>query len=552
MNNYQEYIHLSRYARWNEEENRRETWEETVERYVSFFSSKFGEKYPKQKIKSAIMDMQVMPSMRALMTAGKALERDNVAGYNCSFLAVDHPRAFDECMFVLMCGTGVGFSVERQFVSKLPSVPDELRDSETTIVVADSKIGWSAAYKELINLLYAGAIPKWDMSKVRPAGARLKTFGGRASGPKPLEDLFKFTINVFKNASGRKLTSIECHDIICKIADIVVVGGVRRSALISLSNLSDDRMRNAKNGQWWMDNVQRALANNSAVYTERPDIEIFMKEWLALIESKSGERGIVNRAAIQRKIKEIGVRDPSFDFGLNPCAEIFLRPAGFCNLSEVIIRENDTLETLKEKVEMATILGTFQSTLTDFRYLRPIWKKNAEEERLLGVSMTGIMDHPVLSKVSEEAAQWLKQLKQVAISVNNEWSEKLGINSSAAITCVKPSGCTSLDTRIKTENNSEISMREIFSLCGYDESFLSTLSPQTWLEVNEKLPKVLDENNNTQEITRLYVNGVKSVYEIEFEDGNVYKFTGNHKLKLKTGEWKRVDELSELDEIENF
>ena len=443
MNNYQEYIHLSRYARWNEEENRRESWEETVERYVGFFSSKFGEKYPKQKMKSAIMDMQVMPSMRALMTAGKALERDNVAGYNCSFLAVDHPRAFDECMFVLMCGTGVGFSVERQFVSKLPHVPDEFHESETTIVVADSKIGWATAYKELINLLYAGAIPKWDMSKVRPAGARLKTFGGRASGPKPLEDLFKFTINVFKNASGRKLTSIECHDVICKIADIVVVGGVRRSALISLSNLSDDRMRNAKNGQWWMDNVQRALANNSAVYTERPDIEIFMKEWLALIESKSGERGIVNRAAIQRKIKDIGVRDPSFDFGLNPCAEIFLRPAGFCNLSEVIIRENDTLETLKEKVEMATILGTFQSTLTEFRYLRPIWKKNAEEERLLGVSMTGIMDHPILSKVSEEAAQWLKQLKQVAISVNNEWSEKLGINSSAAITCVKPSGTVS-------------------------------------------------------------------------------------------------------------
>lgn len=319
MNNYQEFIHLSRYARWNEEENRRETWEETVERYVSFFSAKFGDKYPKQKVKAAIMDMKVMPSMRALMTAGKALERDNVAGYNCSFLAVDHPRAFDECMFVLMCGTGVGFSVERQFVSKLPSVPDEFNNSETTIVVADSKIGWASAYKELINLLFAGAVPKWDMSKVRPAGARLKTFGGRASGPKPLEDLFKFTINMFKNASGRKLTSIECHDLICKIADIVVVGGVRRSALISLSNLSDDRMRNAKNGQWWVDNVQRALANNSAVYTERPDIEIFMKEWLALIESKSGERGIVNRASIQRKIKEIGVRDPSFDFGLNPC-----------------------------------------------------------------------------------------------------------------------------------------------------------------------------------------------------------------------------------------
>lgn len=443
MNNYQEYIHLSRYARWNEEEGRRETWEETVDRYVSFFQDKFKDVYPKESLKKAILNMEVMPSMRALMTAGKALSRDNVAGYNCSFLAVDHPRAFDECMFILMCGTGVGFSVERQFISKLPSVPDEFFNTDTTIVVSDSKIGWASAYKELISMLYAGNVPKWDMNKIRPAGARLKTFGGRASGPKPLEDLFKFTVNVFRHAAGRKLTSVECHDIICKVADIVVVGGVRRSALISLSNLSDDRMRNAKNGQWWVDNVQRALANNSAVYTERPDMEIFLKEWLSLIESKSGERGIVNRGAIQRKIKDLGARDSNFDFGLNPCAEIFLRPAGFCNLSEVVIRENDTLDTLKQKVEFATILGTFQSTLTDFRYLRPIWKKNAEEERLLGVSMTGIMDHPVLSKVSDEAIEWLKTLKSVATTVNREWSEKIGINHSVAITCTKPSGTVS-------------------------------------------------------------------------------------------------------------
>jgi ribonucleoside-diphosphate reductase alpha chain len=442
MNQYQEYIHLSRYARWKDDAGRRETWDETVSRYVNFFKNKHPE-FPQNEIKDAIKSMKVMPSMRALMTAGKALERDNVAGYNCSYIAVDHPRAFDEIMYVLMCGTGAGFSVERQFVSKLPSVPDEFRDSDTTIVVADSKIGWASAYKELINLLFAGAIPKWDISKVRPSGARLKTFGGRASGPAPLVDLFKFTINVFKHAAGRKLSSIECHDIVCKIADIVVVGGVRRSALISLSNLSDDRMRNAKNGQWWVDNVQRALANNSAAYTEKPDVEIFLKEWLSLIESKSGERGIVNRQAIQKKIKDLGVRDSNQEFGLNPCAEIFLRPSGFCNLSEVIIREEDSLEDLKEKVRLATIVGTFQSTLTEFRYLRPVWKKNAEEERLLGVSMTGIMQHPVLSKVSDEAVRWLKELKQVSLDTNAEWADKLGINRSAAITCVKPSGTVS-------------------------------------------------------------------------------------------------------------
>lgn len=355
----------------------------------------------------------------------------------------NHTFVLENGTVVHNCGTGAGFSVERQFVSKLPSVPEEFRNSDTTIVVADSKIGWASAFKELINLLYAGQIPKWDVSKVRPSGARLKTFGGRASGPAPLVDLFKFTINAFKHAAGRKLSSIECHDIVCKIADIVVVGGVRRSALISLSNLSDDRMRNAKNGQWWVDNVQRALANNSAAYTEKPDVEIFLKEWLALIESKSGERGIVNRGAIQRKIKELGVRDHNQEFGLNPCAEIFLRPAGFCNLSEVIIRETDTLDDLKEKVRLATVIGTFQSTLTDFRYLRPIWKKNAEEERLLGVSMTGIMDHPVLSRVSEEAKAWLTELRNVARDTNNQWADKLGINRSVAISCVKPSGTVS-------------------------------------------------------------------------------------------------------------
>lgn len=345
LNQYQSFIHLSRYSRWDDEVSRRETWDETVDRYIAFFAKKYGEDFPKKELREAIYNLEVMPSMRALMTAGKALERDNVAGYNCSFLAIDHPRAFDECMYVLMCGSGVGFSVERQHVAKLPTVPEELFPTETTIVVKDSKIGWASAFKELVQLLYAGHIPSWDVSKVRPAGARLKTFGGRASGPQPLVDLFKFTVNVFKNAVGRKLNSIECHDIVCKIADIVVVGGVRRSALISLSNLSDDRMRHAKQGQFWVENPQRSLANNSAAYTEKPEIEIFMKEWLALIESKSGERGIINREAIQKKLKKLGKRDPNHDFGMNPCVagdttlEIYVDHNNFVKMDAVDVVE---------------------------------------------------------------------------------------------------------------------------------------------------------------------------------------------------------------------
>lgn len=338
MNQYQQFIHLSRYSRWDDEAGRRETWDETVDRYIAFFVKKYGDVFPKKQLREAIFKLKVVPSMRSLMTAGKALERDNVAGYNCSFLAIDHPRSFDECMYVLMCGSGVGFSVERQHVAKLPTIPEELFPTETTIVVKDSKIGWASAFKELVQLLYAGHIPSWDISKVRPAGARLKTFGGRASGPQPLVDLFKFTINVFRNAVGRKLNSIECHDIVCKIADIVVVGGVRRSALISLSNLSDDRMRNAKQGQFWIENPQRSLANNSAAYTEKPEVEIFMKEWLSLIESKSGERGIINREAIQKKMKRLGLRDPNFDFGMNPCVsgdttlELYVDHANFVKM----------------------------------------------------------------------------------------------------------------------------------------------------------------------------------------------------------------------------
>lgn len=438
----QEYVHKSRYARWLEKLQRRETWEETVRRYVDYFADKFPG-YPKELIYNAIVNLDVMPSMRAMMTAGPALDRDPMAGFNCSFIAIDDVRAFDEILYISMCGVGVGFSVERQFIAQLPVVAETFVNTDITIVVKDSKAGWSNAFRELLALLYSGSIPKWDTSKVRPAGAKLKTFGGRASGPQPLIDLFKFAIATFKEAAGRKLNSVECHDLVCKVADIVVVGGVRRSALISLSNLSDDRMRGAKSGQWWNTEPQRALANNSAAYTERPQMEVFMKEWLSLIESKSGERGIFNRAAAIKKAVSGGRRDPSKIVGVNPCAEITLRSAGLCNLSEVIIRNEDTLDTLGEKVRIATIIGTYQSMLTDYRYVRNIWKKNQEEERLLGVSLTGIMDHPVLSQTSEITAMWLDELKQQAINVNKVWAAKLGINQSVAVTTVKPSGTVS-------------------------------------------------------------------------------------------------------------
>lgn len=442
MELYQSYIHKSRYARYRDDLGRREHWDETVKRYVdNVIRPKVDEKTANE-VYDAIYNLEVMPSMRSLMTAGEALNRDNVAGYNCSYVPINHIRAFDEVMYILLCGTGVGFSVERQDIQKLPTVSEEMNESETTIKVADSKIGWASAYRELISLLYAGKVPKWDTSAVRAAGARLKTFGGRASGPAPLEELFTFTVNLFKKATGRKLSSIEVHDVVCKIADIVVVGGVRRSALISLSNLTDERMRNAKTGQWWIEDVQRALANNSVAYTEKPDMGIFMKEWESLYASKSGERGLFNRyAATKQRIKS-GRSDTAFDYGTNPCGEIILRPNGFCNLSEVVVRPGDTVETLKRKVELATIVGTVQSTLTDFRYLRSVWKRNAEEERLLGVSLTGLMDHQVLSK-NVDSGKWLNELKEHAIATNAKWADTLGISCSAAITCVKPSGTVS-------------------------------------------------------------------------------------------------------------
>jgi len=447
---YQSYIHTSRYAKWIPEENRRETWEETVSRYMNFWTkdseNPMLDTETFNEIEKAIKNLEVMPSMRTLMTAGKALERDNVAGYNCSYLAVDNLRAFDEAMYVLMCGTGVGFSVERQYINLLPELAEEFHETDTTITVADSKIGWAKSYREMLSMLVNGQVPKWDVSKVRPAGAPLKTFGGRASGPAPLVDLFEFSINVFKNAAGRKLTSIECHDLMCKVADIVVVGGVRRSALISLSNLTDERMRVAKSGQWWVENPQRALANNSICYTERPDMGIFMKEWEALYASKSGERGIFNREAAKRSAAVSGRRDEDYnDYGTNPCSEIILRSKQFCNLSEVVVRSTDTMKDLKRKVKLASILGTLQATLTNFRYLSSVWKRNTEEERLLGVSLTGIMDHPLLNggEDNDKLKKTLNTLKQVAIDTNKEWATKLGIPQSVAITAVKPSGTVS-------------------------------------------------------------------------------------------------------------
>ena len=459
---YQEYIHLSRYARWDYDKGRRETWDETVERYFNFFAEWLEEKHDyklengeKTELENAVKELGVMPSMRCLMTAGPALKKENTAGYNCSYVKVDNQRSFDEILYVLMNGTGVGFSVEEEYTTQLPVIPDELYDTDTVIVVADSKLGWAKAFKELISLLYGGHVPKWDVSKVRPAGAPLKTFGGRASGPEPLVDLFNFTINTFRNATGRKLKQIECHDIVCKTAEIVVVGGVRRSALISLSDLNDRQMRFAKSGQWWEQNVQRALANNSVNYKEKPDVGTFMREWLSLYDSKSGERGIYNSMSAKRTVERLNgrYRDgsgdyirrriPREDFGTNPCSEIILRSREFCNLSEVVIRRNDTRESLKAKVKHATILGTFQSTLTDFKYLSREWKRNCDEERLLGVSLTGIMDNPLTNGSKGKLDELLEELRDVAYETNCEWADKLGVPRSAAITCVKPSGTVS-------------------------------------------------------------------------------------------------------------
>ena len=450
MTAYSEFIAKSRYSRFLPEMDRREHWEETVNRYTTFIYKHLQEKHeytiPEElyrDIRDAIVNLEVMPSMRAIMTAGKALERDNTAGYNCSYLPIDDPKAFDEAMYILLCGTGVGFSVEHKYVDQLPEVPDQLFDSETVISVADSKEGWAKALRQLIALLYSGEVARYDLSKIRPAGARLKTFGGRASGPGPLDELFKFTIAKFRGAAGRKLTSLECHDLLCKIGEVVVVGGVRRSAMISLSDLEDDRMRSAKSGNWWEQNAQRALANNSATYVSKPEIGQFLQEWTSLYNSHSGERGIFSRAASKTQAAKNGRRDSNYDFGTNPCSEIILRPYQFCNLTEVVVRAEDTVETLARKVRIATILGTFQATLTHFPYLRKIWQKNTEEERLLGVSLTGILDNHWMGEVCDSTAKNLEQLRQVAVDTNSEFADNLGIPRSAAITCVKPSGTVS-------------------------------------------------------------------------------------------------------------
>ena len=460
---YQEIIHQSRYARFLPEKNRRETWEETVGRLLDYLSDKqpiLLEPYsgtssrPINDLEQAILNLEIMPSMRLMMTAGEACERDNISAYNCSYLAVNNKRAFSEALYILMNGTGVGFSCERQEVAKLPAIPSELKHVDDVIVVGDSKLGWAKSFKKLLSSLWEGDIPSVDYSKVRPAGARLVTFGGRASGPEPLRRLFEFTVETFKRAKGRKLNSLEVHDMMCMIGEIVVVGGVRRSALISLSNLSDRRMAEAKSGAWWEANSQRSLANNSVAYTEKPDATTFLEEWTTLVKSKSGERGIFNREASQRQAAKWGRRDKDREYGTNPCSEIILRDKQFCNLTEVVVRANDTFDDLKRKVELATILGTIQSTLTNFQFLSEEWKKNTEEERLLGVSLTGIMDHSVLNGTSyfghlfhEEAPilleQVLEKLREHARSVNEEWAERLGINPSTSITCVKPSGTVS-------------------------------------------------------------------------------------------------------------
>ena len=446
---YQQFIHKSRYARWIDDEQRRENWDETVDRYIGFMQDQVLMKHniklddkTVNELRDSILSLDVMPSMRAMMTAGPALSRDNICGYNCSYIPVDNPRAFDECMYILMCGTGVGFSVERENVDKLPVVSDNFDKSDIVIKVADSKPGWAKSLRELIALLYAGQVPSWDVSEIREAGAKLKIMGGRASGPQPLLDLFDFVVKVFKKASGRRLFPIECHDIMCKIGEVVVVGGVRRSALISLSNLNDDQMAHAKSGQWWETEPQRALANNSVAYKSKPEMGTFMREWLALYDSKSGERGMFNREAADKQVARNGRRETGHMWGTNPCSEIILRGYQFCNLSEVVVRETDTLDSLKRKVRIATILGTLQSTLTDFKYLRKVWKDNTEEERLLGVSLTGIMDHHVLSK-NVDSKRWLEEMRQEAVDTNKNFANMLGIPQSAAITCVKPSGTVS-------------------------------------------------------------------------------------------------------------
>ena len=498
---YRNFIHVSRYARWLEDKNRRETWVETVDRYIDFMKKHLVENYNYNsddivfsQIRDAVIHHRIMPSMRALMTAGPALERDNIAAYNCSFIAVDSLRAFDEAMYILMNGTGVGFSVESKYIDHLPTVAEEFYTTNTTIVVEDSKLGWAKAYKELIGLLIMGQIPNWDMSKVRPAGARLKTFGGRASGPEPLDALFHFTVDIFKKAAGRRLKPVEAHDIMCKIGEVVVVGGVRRSALISLSNLDDFEMAKAKSGNWWESEPQRALANNSAVYNAKPNTAQFLREWRNLYESKSGERGIYNMDSVRKHVDRFDRRDSSKVLGTNPCGEILLRANEFCNLTEVVIEANDTVEDLSEKVRLATILGTWQSTLTNFKYIRKSWKDNCEEERLLGVSLTGIFGNKITATNGEKLAGILSALREESVMTNAKEADKLGINHSASITCVKPSGTVSQLTGVSSGIHPWYSPYYLRSVRGDNKDPLTTFLKESGIP-NE--PDVMKPNDTT-------------------------------------------------------
>lgn len=567
---YSDFIYTSRYARYIDSKKRRETWPETVKRYMDFVVEflKENNNYDvpvdlREELEMAILSHHVMPSMRGLMTAGAAAKRNNCAIYNCSFLPIDDMKAFDEEMAILMSGTGVGYSVESIHVKNLPEIPEELFESNTTVVFEDSRLGWAKGYREFLSLLLSGQIAKYDVSALRPAGARLKTIGGRSSGPEPLVELLEFTKTLFIKAKGRKFTTLEAHDLACKVADIVVVGGVRRSALISLSDLQDERMRDAKSGQWWQTNPYRRLANNSAVYNEKPEIGTFMKEWLALYESKSGERGIFARHAIKTVINnandyrtknfasflikygiEPRVREYRDDMGTNPCSEIILRPYEFCNLTSVQIYEDDTWETLDNKVRLATILGTFQSCFTNFKYINKKWKKNCEEERLLGVSLNGIYDNDLTNGKESYLHELLTSLKKTAIVTNGILAKEIGIPSSVAITCVKPEGCLSLDTKIKTTEGIKTIASIFGELTSYD---IFEMDGGNWIIPDRKM-YVYDENNDKKEITKLYVNGMSEVYEIVMEDNTVVKLTANHQLKTTNG-WKKAKDLSETDEI---
>lgn len=558
---YSTYIHRSRYARFRDDLGRRETWDETVSRLCDFWLGRYPELADEiAEIKESILNLDVMPSMRSLMTAGEALDRDEVAGYNCAFTVIDSPRSFDEIMYVLLCGTGMGFSVQSKYVSKLPEIAEEMHETDTTIVVADSKIGWASAFRELISLLYAGKIPNWDMSKVRPAGARLKTFGGRASGPEPLEDLFNFSVSLFRHATGRKLTTLECHDLVCKVAEIVVVGGVRRSALISLSDLSDDRMRHAKSGQWWVDQPQRALANNSYVAEDKPDFQTFLGEWTSLYESRSGERGIFSLPAAQKVASRNGRRDGSKIVGTNPCSEILLRDKQMCNLSEVVIRPDDNKETLKKKIRLATILGTLQSTLTNFRYLRKKWKDNCEEERLLGVSLTGICDNSLMNDPHElfYSGDVLGELQVYADEVNKEYAEKLGINQSAAITCVKPSGTVSqlVDSasgihprfapyyirRVRNDKKDPLSQFLIDEGFPYEED---VMNKQTYVfSFPMKSPAGAENTDTLDGMQQLHLWETYARYWCQHKPSMTAYYNDNDFLEMGNWIWNNFDEVS--------